>query len=111
MLTLKVVNFIGCNEIHTDIFSASRISHVEITTSNSRDYLNHDPDIYIGDSSYLDNKDNEYKEMVYSIVRLMDKDSSNVETIAILPDSTCYIMQDGKTCDTFTSRYFRVTKE
>jgi len=110
MLTLKVVNFITGNEISTDIFSAPRISHVGITTSNSNDYLNHDPDMYIGSSSELNEKGSEYTEMIYHIVKLIDNDNSSIETIAILPDSTCYIMQDGKTCDSFTSRYFRVTK-
>jgi hypothetical protein len=110
MLTLKIISTDVDGRLETNLFSAERISHAERdfnTKCISDDKF--DKCVMEGDDfNYVIggmlNQDTN-QPLKYSKVRLYTKD--DVEVILITPYSEVYIMQDGKTIDSFITRYYQ----
>jgi len=98
MLTLKVITTDSKGELDTHLYSAKVISHSERT---SNDY---------GLSKTLISSGQVLGEMIekisdqkfiFSTIFFYDDDDSYIRKIHVLPHADCYIMEGGKTIDSF----------
>jgi hypothetical protein len=101
MLVLKVITIDVDDDKATTLYSADHISHFAIKEKR-KDLGSKYPSAQrvgmLADSS-------SEQELLVSRVILYNLDRSIKEDLIILPKSDCFIMQDGKTVDTFYS-YF-----
>jgi hypothetical protein len=95
MLTLKIVTLDNLNNTTTYLFSGEIISHEEyVETDHMIDYDQHD--MCVGT---LD-KTSSTQPFVVSCARIF-KDKENFIDIVILPKADCFVMENGKTVDSF----------
>ena len=99
MLTLKVVELSdieGFRKVH--LFTAERIVHVE------HEHTDHTLEAYssvqIGELSNPDSK----QQFNTSFVQLYSTDKALKQDIFIFPNADCFIMENGKTVDTFSAK-------
>jgi hypothetical protein len=102
MLTLKVITIDTDDDRAVTLYSADHISHFA-TIEKRKDLPNKFPSAQrvgtLADSS-------SDQELIISHVILWNGDRSIKEDLLILPKSDCFIMEEGKTVDTFYS-YFK----
>jgi hypothetical protein len=102
MLTLKVVRETGKGDTITELFSAERISHWEkkreggTVTEFPKNFIKLNEDL-------LETTDNlSYME---SVVVLYNINNEIINQLVMLPYCLCYIMENGRTVDTFESKF------
>ncbi len=113
MLTVKIISTDKDGIVNTSLFAAERVSHgrhdfnkdlsVKDTKSTFSDGVIHGSGInYIigGLSNYETTQ-----AMQYATVTLWNKDET--EVICVTPLSEVYVMQDGKTVDSFSVRFYQ----
>ena len=100
MLTLKVVTLDNKDDEQTSLFFGDSISHAE-GIMKGVDLKNYPNSRHIG---YI----NEASDQPFMASNVMIVNSDNVvkHELLILPKSTCFITESGKTVDTFHS-YFK----
>jgi hypothetical protein len=100
MLTLKVFSIDQNDERQTTVFYGDSISHTErlIKASELKSFT---------DAKYVGSIINESseQEFVSSHVVIYNADRTIKEILLILPKSDCFIMENGKTVDTFYSHF------
>lgn len=103
MLTLKVVSIDHNGEEQTYLFFGDSFSHAE-GTMNGTELKNYSDSRLIG--SFIDETNTQ--PFVASHVLIFNADRTLKEDLLILPKSTCYITESGKTVDTFYSFFKEV---
>jgi hypothetical protein len=106
MLTLKVITTNGNGETTTRVFTGDSISHVEKKDNNHQKHfmLN---DIVVGTLDGSTSK----QEYYYSLVTIYNKDGSYEGTVYVFPFSNCFIMENGRTVDSFTLEFIPIAEE
>lgn len=100
MLTLKIITLDSLDNTTTYLFSGEIISHEEYTeTDHMINYDQHD--MCVGTLE----KTSSSQPYVVSCARIF-KDKENFIDIIIMPAATCFIMETGRTVDTFKT-YFK----
>jgi hypothetical protein len=105
MLTLKIISTDQNGHLQTNLFSAERISHSEFDFKSKEETFTkfierNSPAYVIGGMNNTETS----QPFCFSNVVLYQKDG--FEILYIVPYSEVYIMQDGKTIDTFIVRYY-----
>ena len=102
MLTLKVIttDLEGQNKTH--LFYGERIQHKEISADKRLEFNLGANQSVIGTMSDTPSSTQPY---TYSTVFIYGESDTPKLLLWILPCSDCYVMQNGKTIDTFSARY------
>lgn len=99
MLVLKTKSIDEEGREWVEVFEAERIAHSE--TRNDDHTFEPLTDLVIGKLSGSSSK----QPFILSHVRLFSPTGTLKNDIAILPMTQCWIMENGKTVDSFISRY------
>lgn len=96
MLTLKIITHDSLDNHSTHIFYGERISHTEYETT--KHIMGDIPSVVaIG---FIEETTSE-QPFITSMVRIFKPDST-VQDITIYPHADCFIMENGKTVDSFS---------
>jgi hypothetical protein len=105
MLTLKVITTNLEGQVETNIFSGDSIAHTEFFSTDHciiEKLLQQNSSIWvIGNMTESSSE----QKFIASNVYIYDDDRSCKNQLFIVPKAECYIMDNGKTIDSFTCTY------
>ena len=102
MLTLKVITLDRDGHSRTELFSGEVISHEEFETNDYTLDNGNQELITIGNLGGVAQSEQKY---TYSIVKLHSDSWTLKAGIIIFPHADCFIMDNGKTVDSFSCVY------
>jgi hypothetical protein len=102
MLVLKVITLDNDDKELTSLFSGDSISHSEGPMKGT-DTKNYPSAQFIGYANEASEQ-----EFIASYVLIFDNNRVIKDELLVLPKSTCFITESGKTVDTFQSYYKQI---